>query len=261
MKDLIQEGRNIQETFKRNVIRPNSLNEGFFYNLFSKITDKLEKLGDKTDSLSSSGDKIIYAVSALALATTPFSFPIALGIMWAAIIGTSGVMIAGSSGEIAKSMMKFFEKRLSDRQYNKNVRPILQKVFTEIFKNPEVTELKTLLTKLSREKSSTTGSGSEIESKITDIGEKLDDIFNTALNKVLGLPEIKPYLDNIRADKDSFKGSQRGMGKLSPPESMSDSEIRTHIKSLIKDIITLDQSEYYKIQTDSEKITESIKRR
>ena len=257
MKDLIQEGRKIQETFKKNVVESDTLNEGFFYNLFSKITDKLEKLSSKSDALSDKGDKIVYAVGALALATTPFSLPIAIGIVMTAMAGVGGAIIAGESGEISRSMMKFFEKKLSDRQYNQNIKPILQRVFNEIAKNPEVKSLQTTLKELFNEKSNK--QSPDIESKITAVGEKLDAIFNTALDKVMNLPEVKPLLLNIRADRDSFKGSDRGMGRYSPSTGASDSDVKSEIRSIIKNIVTMDQQEYYKIKSDSEELTESRK--
>lgn len=205
MKDLIQEGRKIQEAFKKNVTSKPSLNESAFYMLFKKLKP------------------------------------------------------------IAPEVFRFFEKTLSDLEYSQNLRPFLQMVVDELFKNSRLKELNKTLKDLKRQifaysdkdsifpsqKPIRIKNDESIEKQIKEMSEELEKLLDETLDRVLDMPKMKPYFDKIKVDPDSFRGSRFGMSTFAPRKNMSDSEAKAHIKDLLKRAITFKNDvTYYGVKID-----------
>jgi hypothetical protein len=237
MKDLIQEGRRIQETFKKTVAK-DKINEGFLYNMLNKIETKLDTTG---------GHLGILAASTLIGASTPLSIPVAVGIL------TAGMRF----GDI----MAFFEKYLSNKHYDKDIKPVFDKCISQIVKNTEVQRLLKMLMTLTQQRSANrnTSEYAKIQSEIETIGKKLDGIIQTSVSKTLDDPSMIPLLRKMAANRDSFKGNIRGSGRSSPSKDYSDQELKDWVKRRITFYMTAYPEEYTTLQNDAKEMTESIR--
>lgn len=226
MKDLIQEGRKIQETFKKNIVETQNLNEGVLYNIWKKVMDTIERSGLQI---------IAVATAAIAIFFSPIALPIGIILM----------EVATKSGDFRVTAEEFFAKRYFD----KKIMPVIQELIKELASNSEI---KNLISKFSKMKSS--GNSKEISSsEYKEMSNTISEVLSSSLDKILNSPKFKDRLDSLIPDRDSAGG------KSNTQFNLADDKIKW-IKQYIIDNIKATPSEYTTIKSDAKEMKESLKR-
>lgn len=226
MKDLIQEGRKIQETFKKNIVERRNLNEGVLYNIWKKVMDTVER----------SGLEIIgIATAAIAIFFSPIALPIGLILM----------DVAYNAGDFRVTAEKYF----ANRYFDKKIMPVIQELIKEMSSNSEI---KNLISKFSKIKSSDDNK-SISSSEYKEMSSKIDGVLSSSLDKILNSPKFKDKLDSLIPDRDSAGG------KSNTQFNLADDKIKW-IKQYIIDNMKASPSEYNAIKSDAKEMRESLKR-
>lgn len=226
MKDLIQEGRKIQETFKKNLLDTQNLNEGVLYNIWKKVMDTIER----------SGLEIIgIATAAIAIFFSPIALPIGVILM----------EVAANAGDFRVTAEKYF----ANRYFDKKIMPVIQELVKELASNSEI---KNLISKFSKMKSS--GDSAQISSyEYKEMSKTIDEVMSSSLDKILNSPKFKNRLDSLMPDRDSAGG------KSNTQFNLADDKIKW-VKQYIIDTMKANPTEYNTIKSDAKEMRESLKR-